>query len=223
MRRLLIFVKDPVPGRVKTRLAAEIGDEAACQIYRACAELTLERLAGFHKEAVLCVDPPEAVGSIQRWLGSGWMLRGQQGATLGERLAEATNQAFASGAARVVVVGTDSPWLAPEEVRQAFTELEQAELVLGPTDDGGYYLVGLAKPLPALFEDVAWSSPQVYAQTLAHARACGLRVRHLPRGYDIDYLRDVTRFLEAERRRGRLPAAAQAIEACSQRRAPCLS
>ena len=103
MRQLLIFVKYPTPGRVKTRLAASVGDRAASEIARACTELTLERLMPFREEAILCVDPPDALNATASWLGSDWSLRPQQGTTLGERLVEATGHAFGQGAHRVLV------------------------------------------------------------------------------------------------------------------------
>ena len=223
MRRLLVFLKDPAPGRVKTRLAQAIGPDAASAVSRACAELTLERLGAFRAQTTLYVDPPEALPQVRAWLGAPWIMRPQQGRTLGDRLADATRHAFGEGATRVVVLGTDSPWLRAEDVEAAFHALEQAELVLGPTEDGGYYLLGLSRRAPALFQGIAWSSPRVYAQTLERARALGLRIHPLPMGYDLDYLEDVKRFLEEERRRDVIPATVQAIDACSQRREACRS
>ncbi len=223
-RCLLVFIKEPIPGRVKTRIAAELGHEDAAAMYRACAELLVGRLTSHVSETVLCVDPPEALEPVRQWLGSGWTLHAQEGADLGQRLAQATQRAFANGATRVVVIGTDSPWLQPAHIDEAFAALERAELVLGPTEDGGYYLIGLSKPCAALFEDIAWSSPQVSAQTLAKAKVLGLTVQELPRGYDLDQLADVERFLQEERSRGPLNAAVQQIEQLmTQRRLACRS
>jgi len=204
MRRLLVFLKYPIPGEVKTRLADAIGDEAACRVYRACVELTLARLGAWRAEATLCVDPPDALERTRAWVGQGvgWALRPQSGGTLGERLAEATAHAFAQGAQRVVVVGTDSPWLTARDVDTACEALAHAELVLGPAEDGGYYLIGLSRPTPALFEGIAWSTAAVYQETIAKARALGWRVRVLPLGYDVDRLEDVQRFVADERARG---------------------
>ena len=223
MRRLLIFLKHPVPGQVKTRLAAALGEGAACEVYRACTELTLERLESFQDEAILCVDPPEALADTRAWLGPRWTLRPQRGATLGERLADATNAVFLDGAARIVVIGTDSPWIRRGEVEAAFAALGAADVALGPTEDGGYYLIGLSRPVPALFDGVAWSSPRVYAQTQERARALGLRVQTLRAGYDLDYLDDVKRFIDEERRHGRVPMTVEAIDACMKRRESCPS
>lgn len=207
MRRLLIFVKFPTPGRVKTRLAASIGAQAASDIHRSCTELTLERLDTFHRESILCYDPPEARERMRAWLGARWSLVPQAGRTLGERLAHAVGEAFAQGATQVVAIGTDSPWLGSVVIEGAFDALRRAEVVLGPTRDGGYYLIGLSRPRPALFTGIRWGTASVCASTTAKARALGLRVRSLRIGYDIDRLADVRRFL----------AEAAAHERCSPR------
>ena len=221
MRRLLIFLKEPTPGQVKTRLATIVGDEASSALYRACIELALERLAGFRRESVVCVDPPEAVARLRASLGPGWAYEPQRGAHLGERLADATARAFDGGASQVVIIGTDSPWVHAEDITAAFKALARADVVLGPTDDGGYYLIGLSRRTPALFQGIAWSSPSVFADTHTKARALGLRVETLRAGYDLDHLADVQRFIEDEYRKGQVPHAVQTIEALSQRRAAC--
>lgn len=232
MRRLLIFVKEPIPGQVKTRLAAEVGlrlrrsalpsatparlaspneaagvpasvgADAACRVYRRCVERTLERLSGLRDEITLCLEPADATARIRTWLGPAWALRPQYGATLGERLAEATGSAFAEGGRRILVIGTDSPWLDQAVVEQAFSRLAHADLVLGPATDGGYYLTGLGRPAPGLFHGIAWSSSRVLAQTLAHARALGLTVSLLPEGYDIDRLTDLQRWMREDPHHG---------------------
>jgi len=202
MRRLLIFVKEPVPGQVKTRLAAEIGAEAACHVYRRCVERTLQRLVALRDEITLCVEPAEAMGCIQAWLGSAWPIQPQRGATLGERLAHATDSAFAEGMRRVIVIGTDSPWIGHLLIEEAFSVMHRTDLVLGPTADGGYYLVGLAKPAPELFRGISWSTSQVLDQTRANARALDLTVSLLPEGYDIDRLTDLQRWMQEDPHHG---------------------
>ncbi|MBI1992345.1 MAG: TIGR04282 family arsenosugar biosynthesis glycosyltransferase [Candidatus Omnitrophica bacterium] len=218
MRRLLVFLKYPTPGRVKTRLAASVGEEAASRLYRACVQLALTRLHALRRDAVICVDPPDALERTRAWVGSGWALRPQRGGTLGERLAHATSAAFMDGATRVVVIGTDSPWLTAEAVDDAFAALGQADLVLGPTEDGGYYLIGLARPAPAVFADIPWSTSTVYQETLAKARALGLPVQTLPLGYDVDRLEDLQRFVAEEGARLHGSALLRTIEGSIQNR-----
>lgn len=199
MRRLLIFLKYPMPGLVKTRLAAAVGAEVASEIARTCAELTLEHLRAVRSETTLYVDPPDAMDQVQAWLEWSEVMRPQQGTTLGERLAHATAEAFTEGASRVVVIGTDSPWLGRHEIEQAFEALADAEVVLGPTEDGGYYLLGLGRPLPALFQGIPWSTASVFSETTAKAQALGLRVQTLSLGYDVDRLEDLQRLLATEK------------------------
>lgn len=193
MKRLLIFLKYPTPGKVKTRLAMSVGEQVASDIYRACAEETLQQLAGLRHEAQLYVDPPDALEQTRAWLGAEWALAPQRGPDLGARLASAMADTFAQGAVKVVVIGTDSPWLSPADIEEAFTALDRANVVIGPAEDGGYYLIGLSQPLPALFLGIAWGTASVYAQTMEQARRFGLRVRSLGLGYDVDRIEDLQR------------------------------
>ena len=202
MRRLLIFLKEPVPGQVKTRLAAEIGADAACHVYRRCVERTLERLSILRGEITLCVEPAEATGCIRAWLGSAWSIQPQRGATLGERLANAIGGTLTESVRQVVVVGTDSPWIDHIRIEQAFSTMARADLVLGPAADGGYYLIGLAQRAPGLFHEMAWSTSQVLDHTLAKAHTLGMSVSLLPEGYDVDRLTDLQRWMEEDPRHG---------------------
>lgn len=213
MQALLVFLKYPTPGQVKTRLAAAIGTRAASAVYRACVELTLARLSALRARTILLVEPPEAVSHAREWLGAGWVIQPQQGMDLGERLAAAVSQAFSRGARRVIAIGTDAPWLRSEEIATAFAELDETDVVLGPTEDGGYYLIGLSRDAPKLFRGVHWSSPSVYAQTLTNARTLRLRTRTLRRGYDVDRLEDLHRFLTEERAQGPAPKEVETIAA----------
>ena len=198
MRRLLIFLKYPTPGQVKTRLAASIGAAAAIETARVCAELTLARLAVWCRETTIYLHPPEAMSEAQAWLGPSWRLAVQTGQDLGQRLCAAFTDAFAEGADRVMAIGTDSPWLDPQDLDTAFDALEQMPLVLGPSEDGGYYLIGLSQPTPQLFQGISWGTTSVYTDTLAQAAHLGLRAQTLPLGYDLDRVEDVERFLSME-------------------------
>lgn len=111
-------------------------------------------------------------------------------------MVQATQEAFAGGAKRVVVIGTDSPWLTEQHIGDAFTALVQSEVVIGPAQDGGYYLMGLTRPIPELFEAIPWGTCEVCARTLTKARELQLAVALLPTGYDIDELEDLHRLIE---------------------------
>lgn len=195
---LLVFLKDPRPGAAKTRLAAALGPEAAALLYRALAEEEVARTAprGGEYERLFCFAPADARAAIEAWF-PGEALLPQEGAGLGERMASAFQTAFERGAGRVAIVGTDVPWVGRETVAAAFGALGAADVVLGPAHDGGYYLLALKRPCPALFAGIAWSTPEVLAATEARARELGLAVARLGVLRDIDTLEDV----RAERER----------------------
>jgi uncharacterized protein len=191
-RALVVFVKHPAPGAVKTRLAAAVGAEAAARLYRTLAEHVLEATtpgAGEYERLVF-FDPPDALAEMRAWL-PGVRLLAQSAGDLGARLNEATARAFARGASRVAVAGTDAPGLARDTVVAALDALDAADVAIGPTEDGGYYLLALRQPRPELFADMKWSTPSVAAETRARAAAAGLVVHELPVLRDVDTIEDV--------------------------------
>jgi rSAM/selenodomain-associated transferase 1 len=191
-RTLAVFVKEPQPGRVKTRLAAVLGDEDAAHLYRALAENVLAATtpkAGEYERLVF-FDPPDAGERLRAWLPAG-RLRRQAAGDLGSRMVAAFARCFERGATRVTLVGTDVPALDGAVVRSAFEALEANDVVFGPAADGGYYLVALRGPQPFLFESVAWSTPAVLEQTAARAAAAGLQVGRLPPLRDLDTVEDL--------------------------------
>lgn len=175
---------------MKTRLAASIGAEASAGLYRALAEHVLEATipAAGEYERLVFFDPPESLAQTRAWL-PGVRLLAQSGGDLGGRMADAFARAFARGASRVAIVGTDALSVSRRTVTEALSALDTADVVIGPTTDGGYYLLALREPRPELFAGIAWSTPTVAAQT--RARASGLAVRDLPVGRDVDTLEDL--------------------------------
>jgi hypothetical protein len=188
------MLKAPRPGTVKTRLAAEVGADSATRIYRQLAE---RQLAAVPAEWALEVhfSPAEAEAEMRAWLGPRPKLTPQTGADLGARMANALTSAWAAGRAEVLVVGGDCPELDEALLREAARQLETHDVVLGPANDGGYYLIGLKAPCPALFAGMAWSTDTVYAETLRRAADAGLRVGRLPLHDDVDTLADWRRCL----------------------------
>jgi uncharacterized protein len=185
---LIVFVKAPRPGRVKTRLAAAIGDSAAAEIYRALAERVVEQTRGPYARLLFA----DGVEEVQAWL-PGELCISQQGEDLGARMASAFAWAFTRGHSRVVLIGTDAPDVDRADVQSAIEALEACDVVLGPAADGGYYLIALARPCPGLFDGVAWSTPTVLAATLGRAQTLGLRVTLLEPRADIDTADDLRR------------------------------
>ena len=198
-RQLLVFARPPVLGRVKTRLAATLGPAQALRVYRRLLALTQQAVAAAALPAtVWLAEAPaaealttDAVPELPEWPGLPWHLQ-TPAHDLGGRLAEAFAGAFAAGATQAAVIGTDCPGLTAAHLTQAFDELAAHDLVLGPAADGGYYLLALRQPQPALFQSIAWSSPTVLAETLAHAATLGLRVHLLPVLSDVDTEEDLT-------------------------------
>ncbi len=191
-RTLVVFVKEPRPGAVKTRLAAAVGAETAAELYRVLAEAVLEATTPVpgEYERLVFFDPPEARRALREWL-PGVSLRAQAQGDLGARLADAFARAFGRGAARVVIVGSDAPFVSRETALRALAALDAADVVLGPAEDGGYYLIGLREPHPELVRGVDWSTPAVLEQTLARAVAARLAVRQLESLRDVDTLDDL--------------------------------
>lgn len=192
--RLIVFVKSPRPGFVKTRIAGVLGAEAAAAIYRTLVERVLANLAGL-REVELRFAPDDARAEIERWLRGGWRACPQGEGDLGARLQRAFAGAFAAGARRVVVIGSDCPEVGADDIREAWQALASVDVVLGPARDGGYWLIGLAQPQPRLFADMPWSTAEVFRQTVERARALGLRVAPLRRLADVDTAADWQRFV----------------------------
>jgi rSAM/selenodomain-associated transferase 2/rSAM/selenodomain-associated transferase 1 len=189
---LLVFAKAPREGDVKTRLAAEVGDREATRIYRALGRRVVEAVRGGAWRTRICFTPTEARGELEAWLGTDRLqFRPQADGDLGRRMSAAFEDAFAEGATRVCVVGTDVDGLEESLVARAFSALEGHDVVLGPAHDGGYWLLGLTRPRPALFERIRWSTARVLDETLERARALGLRVHLLPTLRDVDHQSDV--------------------------------
>ena len=151
------------PGKVKTRLAQSLGNEKAARIYEAFVAATIARLSGVEASHLLAYSPAnEQTREAFSTAGThGWSLVAQTEGDLGERMAGFFASQFQAGAERVVLLGTDSPNVPLIEVQEAFEHLKTSEVVLGPTEDGGYYLVGAAKKVPPIFSEIPWSTPDV--------------------------------------------------------------
>jgi rSAM/selenodomain-associated transferase 2/rSAM/selenodomain-associated transferase 1 len=201
---LLVFAKAPVPGRVKTRLAGELGTEGAAELYRRMGRLVVDRVRSGPWRTRICYDPPGEEASVRRWFGDGGDLefRPQSGGDLGHRMAEAFAEAFGPGPwpPPVVVIGTDAPALDRDLVAEAFAALDSAhgpDLVLGPATDGGYYLLGLRSPEPGLFRSIPWSTDRVLGLTLERARELSLAHALLRPLTDVDRPEDLPTALSA--------------------------
>lgn len=193
MRQLGVFARYWEPGRVKTRLAARIGDVSAARVHRAFLESTLRRFAASAERRVLAFTPAQHAAEFQPMAGNHWRIDPQSEGDLGRRMHDYFQRAFSAGAHRAVLIGADSPTLPTAYVEQAFERLDEVPLVLGPAADGGYYLVGAADSTPPIFERIDWGGPQVWRQTLERVAAWGRPFADLPEWYDIDTYEDLLR------------------------------
>ncbi|OPY89292.1 MAG: 2-phospho-L-lactate guanylyltransferase [Syntrophus sp. PtaU1.Bin208] len=196
MQNILLFVKHPEPGRVKTRLEPLLGKEDVARLYCCFVLDLLETLAGTGYPLGVFYDPPEKKEALVSLFGEGCEYRPQEGADLGERMKNAFKSAFAEGMASVVLIGSDLPDLPGPVLREAFSLLEMTDGVLGPSVDGGYYLVGFRKEgfFPDVFNGISWSTDSVFSETMRRFSAAGRTVALLPRGRDLDRPEDLRDF-----------------------------
>jgi hypothetical protein len=208
-RTLILFAKAPRPGSVKTRLSPVLGPEARSALAAAFYRDALALVARTDAERkVVAFSPADGEEDLRRLGGEGLELTPQAGGDLGERMRAAFAGAFAHAVAagagfpraecgRVVVIGTDSPTLPPAFLEEAFTVLEAKDVVIGPARDLGYYLIGLARPFPELFEGIAWGTSEVLPETLRRVARAGARLHLLAPWHDVDTPEDLA-FLRAE-------------------------
>lgn len=189
--RVIVMAKHPEPGRVKTRLARVLGDDKACALYRACILDLAERLAAMPYRVTWAYTPATAPFAD---LVPGARCRPQVDGDLGARMADAIAHELADGLGPVLVIGADAPHLPAARLAEAGRALGGvADVVLGPAEDGGYYLIGLRAPAPELFAGIPWSTSDVLAATRARAAAKGLRVHLLATEFDLDEPVDLDR------------------------------
>lgn len=186
-----IFARQPEPGRVKTRLGAAIGAYQAARAYEA---MLLDVLDGWGSNQwlapggrrVVVFDPPGAGPWFDERVPAALGLQAQVEGDLGVRMAAFFAGEFEDGAEKVVLIGSDSPTLDPTLVISAFLCLEEKDVVLGPSTDGGYYLLGAKGRVPPIFEGVEWSGPGVLRRTVERLTAAGMSLAVLPPWYDVD-------------------------------------
>ena len=192
--RLILFTRYPEPGRTKTRLIPHLGAEGAAALQRQMTEYVLTQVLAMTSQLPLSAEVRFAGGNVTKmkaWLGRGLVYQPQGEGDLGDRIVRAFQQGFQAGMERIVVIGSDCPGIKPQQMIQAFNHLQQDDLVLGPAEDGGYYLIGLRQAQPALFQNIAWSTADVFQQTNAIAQQLRLSIAYLDRLSDVDRPEDL--------------------------------
>jgi rSAM/selenodomain-associated transferase 1 len=190
---LLFFIKNPEKGRVKTRLASGVGDEMAVRLYRRFLLAMLSTLNRGTFLFYLCFCPENALSDLKSWLGEDYLYMPQTGENLGERMKNGFIDAFAMNFKRVVLIGSDIPDLPLEFVEEAFSSLQEKDVVIGPSFDGGYYLIGFKDKSFSLraFEGIPWSTKRVFEETMRVLKQEGLTVHTLQPLRDIDTIEDL--------------------------------
>ena len=181
---LLVFLRAPVLGKVKTRLAATLGKERALVIYKRLLQHTIEEGAklGVDRQAWYSDDiPPNEPCAVL-----GYSVHQQIGADLGERMQRAFDNGFVNGHGPIIIIGTDLPQLSEALLREALKALGTHDAVIGPANDGGYYLLGLRKPCAELFQGKTWSTDTGFKRTTADLERLGRTWEALPELIDID-------------------------------------
>ncbi len=179
---LIIFVRNPVLGKVKTRLAATIGDEKTLMLYNHLLQHTHSITVSL--SVTKFVYYADYINEDDLW--NGFEKKLQQGDELGERMKNAFTELFETGFTNICIIGSDCYELNSDILADAFEKLYTADVVAGPVSDGGYYILGMNKPIPDFFINKAWSTQTVYADTLKDAAALNLRLHQLPMLNDID-------------------------------------
>lgn len=186
---LLIFVKNPEKGKVKTRLAKTVGDDKAYKIYLKLLNFTIQVVKKVDAKKQIWyssfIDDSDGLG------GPDFKKKLQHGKNLGQRMLKAFQSGFEDHFEKIVIIGSDCPGITPKIINDAFTGLNQNEVVIGPSEDGGYYLLGLRKLIPGIFEDIPWSTEQVFFETVNVLKKEEKDFELLPVLNDIDTAEDL--------------------------------
>ena len=187
------MIKYPEPGRVKTRLAGDIGAQKAALICRQIAQQVMKQTMPVDGEydRFVFYDPPERIQDFVSWLPHEKFIV-QTGNDVGERMNNALRYLLEKGAKKAVITGADIPDLTSRIVIEAFEILDHADVVVGPAIDGGYYLIGMKSPIPGLFSNIPWSTGDVFSETIRAIKNSGKSYGVLPVLTDLDTIEDLS-------------------------------
>jgi len=195
LNQLGLFAKFWQPGTVKTRLAATIGDDAACNLYRSFLSHLLSQLKTTADQRMVVFSPRHRETEFKQAVSSNWKTVPQSEGDLGTRMKTFFQERFSIADSdspaidsKVVVIGADCPHLKPSEIEKAFQELDNASVVLGPSTDGGYYLIGMRHRCFDVFEEIEWSTDSVLERTIGHLETQKVAYHTLAPLTDVDEL-----------------------------------
>ncbi len=198
-KAIIIFAKYPAEGKVKTRLAKTLGNEFAAGFYKLCSEHTfaeVNRIATETNTGVyLFASAKDEIDKMKDWVSYNFILDYQRGTDLGERMYNAFAKVFDDGCKKTVIIGTDAPGIDSRLIKTAFEKLDYFDTVIGPSNDGGYYLLGLKENNPDLFEGIMWSTGEVFQKTVEKLDSGKKSFCLLDELTDIDTLEDLLQWL----------------------------
>jgi hypothetical protein len=184
---LIIFAKEPQEGKVKTRLMKYLSCRGCQDLYKAFLKDTINLAKRLQcKDKILAFEAENKDPIYLNKIASGFKFYRQQGKDLGQKMHNAFEFAKSRKASRIVLIGSDSPTLPVDYIKEAFQKLEKNDLILGPSYDGGYYLIGLKNPCLALFKGIKWGSARVFQDTIKNSKNLKKKVFSLRKWYDVD-------------------------------------
>ncbi len=195
---IIIFARYPEIGKVKTRLAKSLGENNALSFYKICAEHTFSECLKFSSNTTsinVFYSDKQDENKIIKWIGNEFLLKEQYGKDLGEKMKNAFEDVFRSGSEKVIIIGTDLPEISYQIINEAFSFLDNFDSIIGPTNDGGYYLLGLKTQLDFLFDDIMWSTDEVFEKTLTRLKENNNSIKILKQMVDIDTEDDLSEWL----------------------------
>lgn len=191
---LVIYAKEPAPGSVKTRLAKDVGHRAAAVLYALMLKYVLKKVASPHYDIQISKTPESREAFFKEHFSCA-VVKNQSEGDLGKRMSNTFQAAFAEKYRKICIIGTDCPDVSSIEIENAFHLLGKYELVLGPSSDGGYYLIALSSFYPELFEGISWSTGSVYSETIEKARFLYIGYASLAVEADIDDICDLEEYI----------------------------
>jgi rSAM/selenodomain-associated transferase 1 len=208
---IMLFVKAPIQGHVKTRLAKDLDACMVTGLYKCFVDDIIHKITAARLPLIIFYDPPGSLPMMRAWLGDSQTYSAQTGNTLGDRMEQAFRHVYRAGTRRAVLLGSDLPDLPGKTFTLALSALDTHDAVIGPSSDGGYYLIGFTSRAftARVFQEIRWSTDAVYQATLDRFAEGNLSIKQLPPWRDIDTLNDLLALIESLKKNpGRAPKTA---------------
>lgn len=190
---VLIFIKYPFFGEVKSRLSINFGKNLTVTLYQKFVQDSLEMLKRTNYSVIICYYPQDRIIEFKKWLGNKFEFIPQEGNNLGERLKNCFIKGFELGYNNLVVIGSDSPDLSEKIIHESIEKLNDYETVIGPSEDGGYYLIGFTNQSfsQKVFDNINWSTSGVFEETIYKLKSERKKIFILEKWHDVDTIQDL--------------------------------